>query len=95
MEQGIDCQVVELPSGDMKEVLAINALAHDAAMNLYETTSIQDMVDMAEKYRAAAEGGSWVDAQKALEATLGFTKRMFVYRSIVIAQSLLKLPTVL
>jgi hypothetical protein len=88
MEEGMDCQVVELPSADFKEILALNALAHHEATNVYEATSIGDMVDMAEQYRKTTQAGTWAETQKALELTLGSTKRTFVYRSVVAAQTL-------
>lgn len=88
MQEGVDCQVVELPSADSKEVRALNALAHHESVNSYEPTEIDSMVRLAEEYRASTQSGSWSDAQKELEGTLGDSKRMFVYRCCVAAQTL-------
>jgi hypothetical protein len=88
MTEGIDCEVVEIASADLKEVRAINALAHHQSMNCYEETGIDSMIQTAEEYRVNSQSGGWADAQKDLEAVLGEGKRMFVYRCCVAAQTL-------
>ncbi len=86
MQDGIDCEVVEISYNDPKEVLAYNVLAHDDSMNVYAKTTVKDMVELAREYQSSVPGGKWDATQKALEGALG--KRMFAWRCVTAAMTL-------
>ena len=54
---------------------------HDVESNRYTATSFKDLVEVANRYRKKAPGGSWKAVQEMLEQVYGAKRRMFIYRT--------------
>jgi len=87
-EKGVPVQVVEFPEDSPDLVMAYNVSAHDVDSNSYKSTSLREMVIVANKWQTKTPGGDWAKVQSQLEAIYGSKKRMFVYRMIVAAQTM-------
>ena len=88
MNLGTDVCVVSLGCADPKEVMAYNVYSHNEQTNVYQATTIENMVDVAMEFKKGCRGQSWGETQRALEESLGQSKRTFVWRCCTAAQVL-------
>ena len=86
--EGVEVDIVEFTDDDCDLRVAYCAAAHDEATNKYKATSIKDLVDVAVRYRNRATGGSWEVAREQLLKVYGPSRRTFVHRMLVAAQTL-------
>lgn len=70
------------PRGEAQDIgYAWAAGIHDVESNRYKATSLKDLVEVANRYRKKAPGGSWKAVQDMLEQVYGAKRRMFIYRT--------------
>ena len=87
-EEGLECRIGEFENDSDDVVFAYCVGIHDADANKYKPSTLQDCVKVSTRFKERAPGGSWESTRQAMLAFYGSGKRMWVYRSIVCAQTL-------